>query len=111
MKHGQNGRGDSDWPQQLAEEIRVNVDTAVWAVDWYDWATDAATVSDGMLAMQRAIVHGRNLGESLADHAWDHVHLVAHDAGAWLRLYRSGRQVQRRLVTRAMLHSMSMELA
>ena len=85
ITHGWDDHADGGWPQDMALATASEVnDTAHWVADWYDWSEDADTPWNPNEACLRAQLHGKDLGKQIAALGFDHIHLVAHSAGAWL---------------------------
>jgi len=70
------------WVINLASNIQTHV-TSDWQAVAFDWALDAWT-GNPESALANAIVKGDALGKQIAAQHWQHIHLIAHSAGAAL---------------------------
>lgn len=78
ITHGWNlSAPDQSWVDRATVAVS-NAVTSDWQIDGYKWDAQGAVFLDS--AAQRGVV----VGKALAAQNWDHIHLIAHSAGAAL---------------------------
>jgi len=85
VTHGWVDKAASDWPNDIAREIRKHTDPNLWLCATFDWQKGAAVVTPidaGKYAQQIA---GPRLASALLEMNIDleHIHLIGHSAGCW----------------------------
>ena len=68
---------DKTW-QQLGNSLSAEVDSATWEVQGYYWGYQLTPGA----GLDNAVTEGLKLGSQIAKAGYDHVHLIAHSAGA-----------------------------
>jgi hypothetical protein len=75
---------DTNGPwQKLDQALRANVDPSTWDVEGCDWTEYSGNLATGPItALNNAIPVGMQAGIRIANQHYEHVHLIAHSAGA-----------------------------
>jgi hypothetical protein len=84
ITHGWIDKAGSDWPADMAEEIRKKVDPNEWLCAFFDWRGGAAVVNPIDAARYARDIAGPRLAKAVLKLGkFEHIHLVAHSAGCW----------------------------
>ena len=77
---GPSGDGDQ-WISPGREAIVGEIDGSQWDVETYDWPEYADPLPR---IVPRATLLGKKLGQDIAEHDFEHIHLIGHSAGSWV---------------------------
>jgi hypothetical protein len=86
VTHGWIDKAGSDWPADVASEIRKKVDANKWVCGFFDWRGGAAVVTPINAVNYGRTVAGPRLAKAVLNLGLkeiEHVHLIAHSAGCW----------------------------
>jgi hypothetical protein len=85
VTHGFFDKAESDWPDDLANQIRHKTDPNRWICGFFDWRGGAAVINPVNAAKYGRDVAGPRLAKALLklEPDLDHVHLIGHSAGCW----------------------------
>jgi len=84
ITHGWIDKASSDWPADIAKDIREKVDPNEWICAFFDWRGGAAVVNPIDAAKYARDIAGPRLAKAILELGkFEHVHLIAHSAGCW----------------------------
>ena len=85
VTHGWVDKGSDDWPADIAEAMMSSTDPNQWVCGYFDWKGGAAVVNPLDAAKYGRDIAGPRLAKAILeiDSKPEHVHLIAHSAGAW----------------------------
>lgn len=85
VTHGWIDKAASDWPAEIAKEIRKKIDPNEWFCGFFDWRGGAAVPNPVDAAKYGRDIAGPRLAKALLElnPKLEHVHLIAHSAGCW----------------------------
>lgn len=85
ITHGWVDKASSDWPEDIAKEIRKKVDPNEWVCVLFDWRGGAAVVNPINAVKYGRAVAGPRLAKAILNMGikFEHIHLIAHSAGSW----------------------------
>jgi hypothetical protein len=84
VTHGWIDKASSDWPADIAEEIRKKVDPNEWICIFFDWQGGAAVVNPIDAVKYARDIAGPRLAKAILKLGkFEHIHLIAHSAGSW----------------------------
>lgn len=86
VTHGWIDKASSEWPADVAKQIRQKTDPNQWTCGVFDWRGGAAVVNPVDAAKYGKEISGPRLAKALlkikpAD--LEHIHLIGHSAGCW----------------------------
>jgi hypothetical protein len=75
----------TQWPEDLALDIRNKVDSNEWVCGWFDWHHEALVVNPRNAAHYARDTAGKLLAEQILKISKNprHVHLIGHSSGCW----------------------------
>ena len=75
----------TQWPKNLALDIRDKVDSNEWLCGWFDWRNEAMVVNPRDAAHFARDTAGKILAEQILKISSNpqHIHLIAHSSGCW----------------------------
>ena len=86
VTHGWIDKAASDWPADVAGEIRKKVDGEKWVCCYFGWKGGAAVVTPINAINYGKTVAGPRLAKAVLNLGLkkiEHIHLLAHSAGCW----------------------------
>ncbi|HPS54799.1 MAG TPA: hypothetical protein PLP05_04300 [Sedimentisphaerales bacterium] len=84
VTHGWIDKAGSDWPEDIAEEIRKKVDPNEWVCIFFDWRGGAAVVNPIDAVKYARDIAGPRLAQAISKLGkFEHIHLIGHSAGSW----------------------------
>ena len=85
VTHGYIDKAKSDWPDDVASQIRQKTDPNEWMCVIFDWRSGAAVVNPVDAAKYGRDIAGPRLAKALLKlrPTLEHVHLIGHSAGSW----------------------------
>ena len=83
--HGYIDKAESDWPNDIANQLKQKTDPNQWICGFFDWRGGAAVINPIDAAKYGKCVGGPRLARAILKLRPnpDHVHLIAHSAGCW----------------------------
>jgi len=75
----------TQWPKDLAFDIRDKVDSNEWVCGWFDWRNEARVINPRDAALYARDTAGKMLAEQIFKISNNprHIHLIAHSSGCW----------------------------
>ena len=84
ITHGWIDKASSDWPADIAKEMRKKVDPNEWICVFFDWRGGAAVVNPIDAAKYARDIAGPRLAKAILELGkFEHIHLIGHSAGCW----------------------------
>jgi len=86
VTHGWIDKAGSDWPADVAKEMRKKVDSEQWVCGYFDWRGGAAVVTPMDAVKYGRAIAGPRLAKAILNLGLkkiEHIHLIAHSAGCW----------------------------
>lgn len=85
VMHGWFDKGRSDWPANMAAQIKSRVDPSEWLCGYFDWQGGAKTANPVDAAKYARDIAGVRFAKAFLGLGveWEHIHLIGHSAGCW----------------------------
>ncbi len=76
----------TQWPKDLALDIRDKVDSNNWVCGWFDWHNEARVINPRDAAHFARETAGKMLAEQILKISNNpmHIHLIGHSSGCWV---------------------------
>ena len=86
VTHGWFDKGKSDWPADIAAQIKNRVDPTEWLCGFFDWQGGAKTVNPIDAVKYARQIAGVRFAKAFLELGieWEHIHLIGHSSGCWV---------------------------
>ena len=92
--HGWLDKGQKDWPMEMADSLAAKTEPNEWMCAAYDWKGGSTVITSVQAAQYARDIAGPRLAAAILklDRSFEHIHLIAHSAGAWT-IYSAAKRI------------------